>query len=116
MKWETAVVLGDILTHVVFLDPQTLGDIQHQVGTLGIQNVYREGGTPAVLNEGLHMPFCGITAALVGGVALHNGTADMIQHRLPEGGGQEILIARLTGMDFYSHIAGKGNTQLTEQI
>ena len=47
----------------------------------------------------------------IGGIALNNGTMDLLYHRSPEFRMQKVLIALFTGMDLYGHFSWQVNAQ-----
>ena len=92
---------------MIFMDDLSVGDGQHHIRALGIQKVYGEGTAPAVLFQQPGMLFRGVPLTGIRGVALHNGAADVINHRLPEFRTEKVLIALLAGVQLDGNIARK---------
>ena len=62
---------------------------------------------PAVQLHGLPVVLGGVAAALVGGVALDDRSADMVNNRFPEFGTEEVLVADLAGVYLDGDAAGE---------
>ena len=73
----------------------TTSDRKLKIGTLGVENIYREGIRPTVLFERFYVLCGGISCALVSGVAFNNGTANVVYNVAPEFRAKEILISNL---------------------
>ena len=106
------VIIGQVFAHVVFVDLLPVGDVQHQVGALGVQNVHGEVLAPAVQIHGLPVLLGGIAAALIGGVALHHGAVDVLDHGLHKFRAQIVLVAHLARVELDGHLSGQLNAQL----
>ena len=62
---------------------------------------------PAVQLHSFPVVLGGIAAALVGGVALDDRAADMVNNRFPEFGTEEVLVADLAGVYLDGDAAGE---------
>ena len=60
-----------------------------------------------MFTQRFHMFFCCISPAVIGSIAFNNGSADIVDDRLPEVGLQEILVSNLAGMQFNGYPAVK---------
>ena len=68
---------------------------------------------PAVQLHGLPVVLGGVAAALVGGVALDDRAADMVNNRFPEFRAEEVLIADLAGVYLDGDAAGGASFRTT---
>ena len=57
------------------------------------------------------MGLAGVAAALIGGVALHDGAVQLLDQGRDEGGLEEVVAAGLAGGDLYSHLALQAHAQ-----
>ena len=108
---QHGIVIYNILTHKILVYDLTAGDRQLQIRSFRIQKIHRKMLQPAVVGKELLMPRCGVAMALIRSIALHHRASDMIDHRLPEGRTQKVLIALFAGMHLHRHLAGQLLTQ-----
>ncbi len=104
-KHEKRIVICQVLTHIVFLYDFSAGNIQHEVGTLGVHKVYGEIFVPAVLFESSQMFFGSVAFAFVCGITFDDGTADAVGDGLPEVGTQKVLVADFARVDFHRYFS-----------
>ena len=65
---------------------------------------------PAMRRQKLKMLFGRVALTLISGVAFDHGAVHKLDHRLPEFGMQEVLIALFTGVNLDGYSAGKLRT------
>ena len=106
-KYQHGIVIFQIFADKIFLDDLAVRDIQLHIGAFGIQQIYREIAAPTVLVHQLAVLLGGVAGAAIGSVALHDGAADVVDHRFPELRAKEILISLFTGMQLDRDIAGE---------
>ena len=95
---EHGIVVGNVLADEILLDALSVRDGKLKVGAFGIKNVHIKMPAPAVLDHRAAMGFSGVALAGVGGVAFYDRAVHGLNHRLPEVGAEEVLVARLAGM------------------
>ena len=115
-KHQHGIVIFQIFADKIFLDDLAVRDIQLHIGAFGVQQVYREVAAPAVLVHQLAVLLGGVAGAAIGSVALHDGAADVVDHRFPELRAKEILISLFTGMQLDCNVAGERLVHQLEHI
>ena len=113
---QHAVVIGQVLANVILLNHLAVGNLQHQIRACCVQQVNCVKIAPAVLLKSSNMPLGGVPLAFVGSVAFNYGAAHMRNYVLPEFRPEEILVARLAGVNLNRHIAGKFFAQQLVQL
>ena len=101
---QKGIVIGQVGPHEVLLDDLAAGDGQLYVVRL-VHDVHLGGAEPAVALHGDLVGVGGVAPAVVGGIALHDGAAHVVDHRLHEVGAQEVLVSGLAGVDFDGHFS-----------
>ena len=101
---QQGVVVLQVCAHIVLLDHLAAGDGQLHVPVL-VHNVHRGGGSPAVGVHGVPVGVGGVAPAVVGGVALHDDAAHMVDHGFHKIRAKEVLVARLAGVELDGHLA-----------
>ena len=115
-KYQHGIIIFQIFADEIFLDDLAVRDIQLHIGAFGVQQIYREIAAPAVLVHQLTVLLGGVAGAAIGSVALHDGAADVVDHRFPELRAKEILISLFTGMQFDCNVAGERLVHQPEHI
>ena len=103
---QQGVIVDQVSAHKIFLNLFAVGDGQFQIAFL-VHDVHRGGGGPAVEIHGVLVSAGGVASAVVGGVALHNGAAHLVDHGLHKVRAQEVLVAWFAGVELDGHLAGK---------
>ena len=104
---QHGIIVFKILAHMVLFDNLSVRDGQDQIGALGVQQIHGKAAAPAVLHEKPEVLVGGVPLPVVGGVALHNGAAHMLDDGLPEFRPEKVLIAFLPGVQLDCHIPGQ---------
>ena len=117
---QHGIVVEDVLAQQVLLEHLAVGDVPHDVGTLGVHQVDGEVFAPAVVLDqlpvGLGMVAHAAIGVAIGGVALHDRAVDRLDHRLPELGAQEILVSLFAGVQLDRDLAGELQPQQAVQL
>ena len=104
-KHKHRVVILEIFTDKILLDDLSLRDFEDEVGTLGVHKVKVEIIIPAVPLYRFKVLFGGVSLAVISGVALDDGPADIVDDRLPERRSKKILIPDLARVNLNRDLA-----------
>ena len=107
---EDGVVVVDVGAYKVFLELLAAGDGDGDVAVL-VHDVAGGDVHKAVLLHGLPVGGGGVAAALIGGVALHDGALQLLDKRPNKGGLEEVVSAGLAGGDLDGHFSLQGDAQ-----
>ena len=103
---QHGIIILNALPHIILPDFLSFRNGEFQL-SLCIQNVHRCNVRPAVKFHGLQMCLCGIALTLVCGIAFHNGSFHMVNHRFHQIRSKEILISHLARMQLDSYFPGQ---------
>ena len=99
-EYQKSVIVRQILAHEVLLDHLAARNSKLHVRTFRIQQIYVKILAPAMLFQRFQMLLGGISAAFICSVALGNSAAYLFNDGFPEFRFQEVLVARLAGVQF----------------
>ena len=101
---EHGIVLRQSLADVVYVKMLSAGNGDGHLA-LGVHDIDVGDLDPAVQLHGLFVALGRIAAAVIGGVALHYGSADMLYGGLHEVRAQEVLVSRLAAVQLHGNVA-----------